>query len=74
MRQPGTTLKKLERAPEVVCEDEEHVLSGLCHYGVYGLDFVDGYLASRTLSDPDTYLITHDQKLPKYTRVRLAQW
>lgn len=70
----ASRLMKFAQAPEVVCEDEDHVLSGLHHYGAHGLDFADGYLAARSLSDPHTYLITSDQDIGKHIPVRLARW
>ncbi|HEY8417598.1 MAG TPA: hypothetical protein VIK93_06135 [Limnochordales bacterium] len=62
------------QAPEVLCEDEPWVRAALFLHSAHGLDFVDGYLAARTLDQPDTYLVTHDTGIPKYTRARLVNW
>lgn len=67
-------LMQFIQAPEVQCEDGDHVMSGLYYYGAHNLDFADGYLAARTLSDADTYFITYDKGISKYTQARSARW
>ena len=70
-REAAGLIERVMALPGVECEEEEHVLYALSRYSKK-LDFVDGYLASRSQAEP--YRIASNDRELVRLMARLADW
>lgn len=70
-REAAGLVESVLALPGVECEEEEHVLYALSRYSKK-LDFVDGYLASRSQADGHR-VVSNDRDLRRLA-ARLAEW
>lgn len=70
-REAAGLVESVLALPGVECEEEEHVLYALSRYSKK-LDFVDGYLASRSQAEP--YRVASNDRDLRRLSARLADW
>ncbi len=70
-REAAGLVERVLALPGVECEDDEHILYALSRYSKK-LDFVDGYLASRSQAEP--YRVASNDRDLRRLAARLAEW